>query len=91
MASAATEAGDLSAAQDHEEIASRYLRVTHLEALAMSVHIEAALRNERFRIVERARGDKVSWPRIGTQMGISKQSAHQWFHAESRKTQDDLP
>jgi hypothetical protein len=88
-AAAATERGDVQTASRRRELAeraqSRLPTPTHLEALAISIHLENQLHNARFDVVRRALADGASWSDIGRILGMTKQSAHAWYRRQHRK------
>ncbi|MCZ4587719.1 hypothetical protein O4328_29195 [Rhodococcus opacus] len=88
-AAAATERGDVQTATRRRELAeraqSRLPTPTHLEALAISIHLENQLHNARFDVVRRALADGASWSDIGRILGMTKQSAHAWYRRQHRK------
>ena len=53
-----------------------------MDALEINVYIASRLQQERLKIVERLRATSrpTSWARIGQALGLTKQSAHEWFH-----------
>lgn len=87
---AAAERGDDAAAARKGELAAR-MRAraavpSHLEALAISVHLENELHNARFEVVRRAvEVDRATWSQIGRILGMTKQSAHAWYRRQHRK------
>lgn len=69
-----------------ERVQSRSETPGHLEALAISVHLENHLHNARFDVVRRAiEEDGASWSEIGRILGMTKQSAHAWYRRQHRK------
>ncbi|CAG7635894.1 hypothetical protein E143388_07731 [Rhodococcus opacus] len=88
-AAAATERGDHETAARRRELAERAQNrsptPTHLEALAISIHLENELHNARFDVVSRALADGASWSDIGRILGMTKQSAHAWYRRQHRK------
>ncbi|MDV7351730.1 hypothetical protein R4282_01705 [Rhodococcus oxybenzonivorans] len=86
---AAAERGDEETAARRRELAERaQLRSpapSHLDALAISIHLENELHNARFDVVRRALAEGASWSDIGRVLGMSKQSAHAWYRRRHRK------
>lgn len=53
-----------------------------MDALEINVYIASQLQRERLQIVERLRAapKPMSWTNIGQALGLTRQSAHEWFH-----------
>ena len=56
--------------------------ISDMDALEINVYIASRLQQERLKIVERLRATSrpTSWTKIGQALGLTKQSAHEWFH-----------
>ncbi|MBY6414825.1 hypothetical protein HQ346_24800 [Rhodococcus sp. BP-252] len=61
--------------------------LSDLDALEVNAFLASTLLADRFAIVTRLREQQVSWAKIGTILGISRQAAQQWhdyFHLRPR-------
>jgi hypothetical protein len=61
--------------------------LSDLDALEVNAFLASTLLADRFAIVTRLREQQVSWARIGTILGMSRQAAQQWhdyFHLRPR-------
>lgn len=61
--------------------------ISDLDALEVNAFLASTLLADRFAIVTRLREQQVSWAKIGTILGMSRQAAQQWhdyFHLRPR-------
>ncbi|OZC83439.1 hypothetical protein CH282_15925 [Rhodococcus sp. 06-418-1B] len=61
--------------------------ISDLDALEVNAFLASTLLADRFAIVSRLREQQVSWAKIGTILGMSRQAAQQWhdyFHLRPR-------
>jgi hypothetical protein len=84
-----TELGQTEDAERWRQMAGDRLDniVSDMEALEINVYIASKLQRDRLDIVARLRSEPqpASWTRIGQALGLTKQTAHEWFHRGYRR------
>ena len=67
--------------------------ISDMDALEINAYIASQLQRDRLDIVARLRSTSrpASWTRIGQALGLTKQTAHEWFHRGYRRPVADNP
>lgn len=82
-------------AEKWQAIANRRLAaaMSDADALEINVFLASSLLADRFAIVRRLREQDppTPWSKIGAMMGMSKQSAHEWFAGGNIRPRTDNP